>query len=452
MDRCQGGRYDLAITCLRWRGIMLGTPAIWSSLYLRLPFQHRTPDRWLSEALTRSKNVALSINLILEAPSTDSQPNTSTAPETDVIQSLQILFATSNRWKSLKLNITGLSTTNIATYLAPLHHNIYLLKDLTITSSESSLVESSSTCDVFSNAPCLRILSLTRASSSFFRVPWKQLINLDISVEDYSHIGRDLLCSIDGSELRDVTLVFKRDYRGRSIDIPADPDVVVTLPKARKLHITSHIPVGCMRMPALEELSIHLDGTEKSPVFDYISAFIRESQCSLTSLSIANWDITLGENVASVLRFLAEACGALETLCMRFLGDDGDGLGDCLTFLAHKSFGMERLKSVTFIVNRWYGGRRRVHGFQENMPPILSAWDIRGLLLTLKAPHRAKILTSLRVHIWLEMPYPERQRFMAEDDFNTLLNLSPRYRRRIDITRGGRSVLPEPDSDESELE
>lgn len=283
--------------CATWRGIVLSTPTLWSSLRVSIIHIDRVPHISLIKLwLDRSRATPLSLCFEL-----DKFPPVS-ATFIQLAASILDIFATvSLRWRSLKLVLPG-SHKLLHTIFDVRAPNLEVLNlDLRNWSQD----ETAEINLLLRSTLCLRRLSWSnRPSWGSWDTPFRDVVTtLQVSWCDITHLVFDTCLNLENSyqilrQCRRLVSCDLRHFAGGSptVNLPS-----LTLPHLISMKIYQHDPdeglgyfFDVLRCPGLKIVSVTcgyvLDGFRWVHV--QFKSFLCRSSCSLQSLSLEFTGVT----------------------------------------------------------------------------------------------------------------------------------------------------------------
>ncbi|PBK68772.1 hypothetical protein ARMSODRAFT_1004612 [Armillaria solidipes] len=260
----------LGQVCSSWRDIVISSPELWSHIKITFPslrVQNRTLQPLLKTILSLSRLLPLDIRFISEGDTSSSE----------AIEALSSLIRERHRWKSVSLELPRdlweqlwASSGKFFTLMTP------------SPPMDSRTVPPRVVSGVFIDAPTLRKVVLhQRMECGSFAFP-SQITHLAASFSAIHNLhSHSLLEELHLEERHDDGFAFPHR---------------ITLPKVRRLSVSSLKMLRHLCLPSLEDLSFqpyftgglfftHLHADAMTAATVTIRDFIRSSHCSLTSLA-----------------------------------------------------------------------------------------------------------------------------------------------------------------------
>ncbi|PBK90139.1 hypothetical protein ARMGADRAFT_1167018 [Armillaria gallica] len=289
----------LGHVCASWRDIIVSSPELWS--HIRITFHRFTGDNsglspLLKTILPLSGQLPLDIHFMSDRNTTAD----------GAIETFSLLLGERHRWKSVSLKLPSDLLEQLRTSSGKLAY----LESLTLMTQrpplDSRAFPSGDVSDVFVDAPSLRKVVLhERIERGSFTLP-SQLTHLAASFAAVHNLHTHSLLEelhLTGGYGADIAFLHR-----------------ITLPKVRRLSVSSLKTLRHLCLPSLEDLAFDHQLTRKIPrIFGYLHAdliaagavtvrdFIRSSHCSLTSLATAI-------SIVYASDFLQETLPLLESL------------------------------------------------------------------------------------------------------------------------------------------
>ncbi len=295
--RFMHGTLTLGQVCASWRDIVVSSPELWS--HIRITFPSFTVDNTalsplLKAILPLSGQLPLEIRFI-------SDRNTTTDK---AIEAFSLLLGERRRWRSASLKLSFDSLQQLRASNGKLAYLESLILMTPNPPMETRVFPPGDVSDVFIDAPSLRKVVLHEVECGSFAFP-SQLTHLAASFTAIHNLHTlSLLEELHLGERHDDIAFHHR----------------ITLPKVRRLSVSSLKMLRHLCLPSLENLTFdHYSSNEPPNFYAHlnedataastlaISDFIRSSHCSLTSLATTS-------SIIYASNFTREALPLLESL------------------------------------------------------------------------------------------------------------------------------------------
>ncbi|KAJ7113414.1 hypothetical protein C8R44DRAFT_796482 [Mycena epipterygia] len=299
-----GAPWSLGQVCQYWRTLALSLPNLWTSIVVPSTLTRRELSL-LNTQLERSGNATL--DLVLRFTSVQMPTPTQETPFDVLLQTLVLMCA---RWSSIQIEDRGWLPHRAFGALGPMP----LLRELVFRGRGPRSYLSS--YDSLKHAPRLTRVVLGHPGEPSIQniyPPWTQITTYKATYPAPTHFAHlsaaaNVIVECDlGFESPPSAAAFVR-LQGETL----------TLPRLRRLVVTSDLFLDCLVAPALHELHVH-------GAVDCTLPFLQRSACVLTRLIL----FQCCANPADVIHLLQNV-PALTTLCLDFLGPS-DALLSALT-------------------------------------------------------------------------------------------------------------------------
>ncbi|KAF7336856.1 F-box domain-containing protein [Mycena venus] len=249
-----------------WRTVAHSTPSLWSRVVINYetsaPASSAYPSSLVEAQLQRSQKLNIHIRGCEE---TDFLPQ---------ILMFQLLSQHSSRWEELSVRLTP----QMSPLLAPLRDRIPSLKRLWIdwTSPESQTAVQSIDC--FQTAGSLVDVGIyNEFDYAPVSLPMHQLTRYEVEAPWDKHLSLLPLAT----RLVEARIDITSDREPANLSLSG----VVELLHLRRLYVSNIHVLGCLRLPALEELGLWIHETDKD-IVQILEAFIGRSACPLRRLCV----------------------------------------------------------------------------------------------------------------------------------------------------------------------